>query len=227
MPNISVWGLANECDAHVCQKIKQRIVQAVIAVTELEITSEKDVTCRFPLEMVTDCNIFEVTIEVTGLFTKPERTDAVRGGLATALGEVIERSWGEFGFPKPDLIECFIHPFDRRQGFWSSVTTRAEKNKTLHVEVVTGIVQIMVALKNAAKKGESFSFQTLVQIGYAGKSDHAQMYILEFIKDGIINLKPDSLNLVAKGDYLRVWNNTNKYLKHFGHDPIDPVPITL
>ena len=58
--------------------------------------------------------VFEIIIEVTGLFKKPERTIEVRNRLAERLGKTLKEH-----FPKA-MVECFVFPFDPEQGFWTN-----------------------------------------------------------------------------------------------------------
>jgi hypothetical protein len=226
MPVITVWGLPQHLKSESLNDLNRRLVNAVLGVEELGLTAEKDVTCLFPADMVKHRSGTEIIVQVSGLFSTAERTDEVRQCLANALGEAVEDWWYPAGLNDPELIEVFIHPFEQRQGFWCSHQARAEKNRTLHIECVTGVIQVVLALKNM-ESGKSIGLGELSRIGSAGKSEKAGMYIFEFIKDGIVNLKPDSIEKIANGDYVWVWEMTNHYLKHFGHEEVEPVPITI
>lgn len=208
MPVIKLWGLSTECSKHDCAEIKERIVEAVVAIEELHV-SARDITCIFPLEVVVEDSLFEVTIEVTGLFAKPERTDEVRDKLAAALGEVIERSWEEKDIPKPDLVECFVHPFDQKQGFWSSTAARSKKHYRLHGEIVEGVVQIMLAQK---KKGEGLTFKELHDAGCVGRSPEASEIISQIFKARAVKMDPESLEMVARQNYALVKDSVTNYL---------------
>lgn len=96
-------------------------------------------------------------------------------------------------------------------------------NVPLHVSVVKGIVAIIKYL-GALPEGQKVSLSTLGRIGNAHVGEAGQ-YVVEFIKDGIPNLRSEVYAQVAGGDYSHVWMITNRYLRRFGHPEIDPVPI--
>lgn len=98
-------------------------------------------------------------------------------------------------------------------------------NQQLHVEVVTGVIQILLFLNK--ERGRSISFFEMGRVGNAGKSEEAIDYIGEFIKDGVIELTQDDFTKVENGDYSQVWKGINRSLAQFGHPPVEPVPIDL
>lgn len=71
-------------------------------------------TVLFPPDMMKFDLGTEIIIEVTGLFIKPERSEEVRNRLAEHLGKTLEEH-----FPKA-MVECFVFPFDPKQGFWTN-----------------------------------------------------------------------------------------------------------
>lgn len=79
-------------------------------------------TVLFPPDMMKFGLGSEIIIEVTGLFKKPGRTARIRNQLAKQLGAAIETH-----FPKAK-VECFIGPFDPKQGFWTNRPKRASKS---------------------------------------------------------------------------------------------------
>ena len=113
MPVIKVWCLPSMTEKQL-QKLHKDIVGAVVSVEELGLKGEDDMTCLFPSDMMSYGLGSEIIIEVTGLFEKPERTYEVRNLLALFLGGAIAKR-----FPRA-RIECFIYPFNPKQGFWSS-----------------------------------------------------------------------------------------------------------
>lgn len=114
MPVIKLWCLPKTEEENL-NRIHQSIVRAVASIEEIGVSDEKDITCLFVPDMMQYGLGTEIIVEVTGLFEKPERTDEVRQRLAAALGDVI-RDY----FPNADLAECFVYPFERKQGYWSS-----------------------------------------------------------------------------------------------------------
>jgi hypothetical protein len=103
----------------------QEIIACTIGVSELKLTGPRAVTVLFPSDMMNEGLGEEIIIEVIGLFTKPERTPAVRRRLAENLGRTVQGH-----FPAAQ-IECFVQPFDPHQGFWSSATPFAGQTATL------------------------------------------------------------------------------------------------
>lgn len=113
MPVIKVWCLP-EMEEDKLRQIHKDIVQAVVSVKELGLNGERDMTCLFPKDMMEYGLGEEIIVEVTGLFERPERTEEVRSRLAECLGKVLKQH-----FPKA-MVECFVFPFDPKQGFWTS-----------------------------------------------------------------------------------------------------------
>ena len=225
MPVIKVWRLLHidmvEDDLN---GLYRTLLQAVVGMEVLGL-NEKQITFIFPKDSPRSRFETEIIIEVTGLFAKPERTDEVRRQLAATIGNATELWLSEMGLKKPDLIECFVHPFEEAQGFWSSTIARAEANRQLHIDVVVGTIQIIHFLHE--NEGKSMTLSSIYEAGRQGKSDMACVYLFEFCKDGIVNLLPDTIKMVMEGDYSKVWANTNYFLKQFGHAPIEPEPVKI
>lgn len=225
MPVIKVWRLTHK-DMVVddLNGLYRTLLQAVVGMEVLGL-NEKQITCIFPTDSLRSRFETEIIIEVTGLFAKPERTDEVRRQLATTIGTATETWWREMGFKKPIVIECLVHPFVEEQGYWSSIVAEAETNRQLHIDVVVGTIQILRFLHE--NDGREMSLSSIYNVGKEGKSDKASGYLMEFCKDGIVNLPPGSIKLVMEGDYTQVWANTNRFLKFFGHAPIEPEPVQI
>jgi len=113
MPVIKVWCLPSMTEKQL-RKLHRDIVEAVTLVKELGLKDETEMTCLFPSDMMSYGFGEEIIVEVTGLFEKPERTDEVRNLLAMFLGGAVRKR-----FPQA-RIECFIFPFNPKQGFWST-----------------------------------------------------------------------------------------------------------
>ena len=102
-----------------------------------------------------------------------------------------------------------------------------EDNVTLHREVVTGVLQMIRFAVETIDSGHSPSLRELCDVGFAAKSDTAQMFICEYAKDGIINLRVEEARKIIAGDYSSIWSLTNSYLTGFGYDPIEPVALEI
>lgn len=97
----------------------------------------------------------------------------------------------------------------------------------LHKEVVTGIVQVIKHLAGLLEKGKGTNLGELYEVGCRGRSKEAHSFILEFIKDGVVNLTREQIKEVADGNYERVWASTNTRLQGFGFAPASPEPIDI
>lgn len=102
-------------------------------------------------------------------------------------------------------------------------TKKDPDNVTLHKECVKGVVELILYIKSPERK--SYTFGELSEVGGKGKSELAGSYIFEFIKDGVINLKPETVERVRSGDYSMIWEATNAYLARFGHPRVEPQPF--
>ena len=114
MPILKVYGLPGNFSGQ-GRLVELKQLLAVATADNVPNLSASEVTVFFPRDMDPDvgtgCVIF-----VDGLFNNAERTQIVRGKLAlelvTALGKFLaERA------PKKRMIECFVRPFDPRDGF--------------------------------------------------------------------------------------------------------------
>lgn len=113
MPVIKVWCLSEQTE-DVLRSIHKNIVCAVVATEVFGLKDENDMTVLFPPDAMKYGLGQEIIIEVTGLFEGPKRTDEVRYQLAKNIGKAVR-----LFFPDA-LIECFVYPFNPKQGFWSS-----------------------------------------------------------------------------------------------------------
>jgi hypothetical protein len=117
MPIIIVWGLPSDRNYSIrgLGRITNEIIDAVLAVGELDLDERSDVTCFYPAERVTDALTTTVVVQITGLFEKPKRTLAVRNLLARKVGEVVKRHCPEA------KVEVFIFAYDPQvSGFFTT-----------------------------------------------------------------------------------------------------------
>ena len=123
MPVIKVWCLpAGETEDNL-RRLHQSIVAAVVAVKELGLRGENDMTCLFPSDRMLYGLGEEIVVEISGLFVKPERTSEVLRHLATNVGRAVKWLY------RKAKVECFISSFDSVQGFWTSAELAAEEDK--------------------------------------------------------------------------------------------------
>ena len=114
MPVIKVWCLPNSNESKLNQ-VFEDIVKAVESILELDLKGKDSMTVLFPPDMMKFGLGSVIIVEVTGLFEKPERTTEVRNRLAEYLGKTIIKH-----FPS-SMVECFVFPFDVKQGFWTKI----------------------------------------------------------------------------------------------------------
>lgn len=113
MPVIFVSGLPEEMKEEEIIQLYEDIASREIQIEELHNTKDQ-ITVFFPPDRMKFDLGKEIIVFIFGLFIKPERTDDVRGRLAQNIGEGIKKR-----FPEA-FVECFVVPFDPRQGYWSS-----------------------------------------------------------------------------------------------------------
>ena len=113
MPVIRVSCLP-KCTEAKLKKVFNSIVKAVEGIPELNLKGMHSMTVLFPPDMMKFGLGTEIIIEVIGLFIKRERTPEVRNRLAERLGKTLKEH-----FPKA-MTECFVFPFDPKQGFWTN-----------------------------------------------------------------------------------------------------------
>ena len=114
MPIVFVYGIPDEfAEGKVEKDLFPALLKAVTDVKELGLQGDQ-VTIFFPLDKMEKGLGEEIIIFVEGIFEKPERTEDVRKHLAQNLGRAAKSH-----FPKA-MVECFIRPFNPKQGFWSS-----------------------------------------------------------------------------------------------------------
>ena len=113
MPIIIVYGISLKAKLPDLEKFCDTLIQRTASVKELKLT-KNDVSCFFPSDLMSTGLGKEIIIFVEGLFETPERTEEVRALLADKLAEC-----GKKFFPKADLVECFVKPFNPKLGFAS------------------------------------------------------------------------------------------------------------
>ena len=111
MPIIKVWCLPQESEEQL-RLVHKSIVSAVVAVSELGLKDQNDMTVLFPTDMMKYGLGEEIIIEVS-LFEKPERTDEVLNRLAVNVGMSLKRIYSKA------KVECVVTTFNPRRGFWT------------------------------------------------------------------------------------------------------------
>jgi len=113
MPVIKVWCLPASQSENELRLLHKAIVAAVVAIPELELHGEQNMTCLFPPDRMQYGLGEEIVVEVTGLFETSKRTHMVRWLMAEAIGLKIRSLY-------PDSkVEVFVYPFNQDiSAFW-------------------------------------------------------------------------------------------------------------
>lgn len=99
------------------------------------------------------------------------------------------------------------------------------ESQTLHTATVEGIIRV---IKFYADATEGVSMGELCKVGTIHTDDEdVETYIIEFIKDGLINLKTETIQAIQNGDYASIWTMINRYLQRLGHTPQEPIEINI
>jgi hypothetical protein len=112
MPVIIINGVPETTDPVKLEKLKRAIAVCVAEIEELNITA-KDVSILFPRDLSISSGK-EIIVFVDGLLVKPERTRKIRQNLANVITLLIVAD-----LDGVELVECFVRPFNPRQGFVS------------------------------------------------------------------------------------------------------------
>jgi len=113
MPVLFIYGIKDELTGKLEEYADTLINTVAYSVKELNL-KPKDISCFFPKDLMAKGLGEEIIIFVDGLYERPERNEEVRNKLASAIVHTTHSF-----FEEANRIECFIKPFNPRQGFWS------------------------------------------------------------------------------------------------------------
>ena len=139
MPVIIVYGAAfrgMECSPSRIPELKIALQRAVLCVESLGISSERSVSVFCPVDGEYQHEVRELVIEVCGLFVDSRRGDTVRAELAAQLG------YAALAIYPGIFVECFITPFDLRQGFWASTNSVSREEVLLLCEKLPLLISL-------------------------------------------------------------------------------------
>ena len=115
MPIIKVWCLPGGQSENKLRLLHQEIVAGVVEISELGISNEKQITCLFPPDLMSYGLGEEIIVEVTGLFSKPERTREVRNKLAKSIGQRVKKLYPN------SMVEVLVYPFTQDvNSYWKA-----------------------------------------------------------------------------------------------------------
>lgn len=124
MPVIVIYGFSEPMSQKLEEFTEVLINTAVCSVAELKLEAS-DVSCFYPRDWMAKGLGEELVIFVDGLIDKPERTEEVKDRLAISIVETTNHF-----FPEVSLIECFVRPFDLKQGACGRRLPRQIKKST-------------------------------------------------------------------------------------------------
>ena len=139
MPVIVVYGAAfrgMEYSLSRVSELKAALRKAVLSVEELGISSEQCVSVFCPKDGEYQSEVRGLIIEVHGLFVGSGRSNAVCAKLAAGLG------YAALTIYPGIFVECFITPFDLRQGFWVSTNVVTRQEISLLLEKLPPLVNM-------------------------------------------------------------------------------------
>ncbi len=111
MPALIIYGVP-ESKTGILEELTHALINTVVySVDELKLKTS-DVSVFYPKDLKTKGLGEEIIIFVDCLTDKPERTEEIRNRLAQAIVETAVKY-----FPDANLVECFIRPFNPKQGF--------------------------------------------------------------------------------------------------------------
>lgn len=115
MPVVKVWCLPAGLTEDQLRALHQSVVNEAVAMPEFGIKDETHMTVLFPKDMMMYGLGSEIIIEVlTGMFHRLELPDEAKTKFARAMVRAVKKL-----HPEP-LVECFITPFKRSDGFYDS-----------------------------------------------------------------------------------------------------------
>ena len=100
-----------------------------------------------------------------------------------------------------------------------------EKNKSIHVEVITGIIR-MVREFRSNPDGYVLLSQAMLA-GIEGISSEAIDHVFHFAQAWLDRSSSSMLDKIIAGDYLDLWAVVNAYLFRVGYPAITPVDIKV
>lgn len=114
---IKVWCLPQVGEEKL-REVHQSIVQAVVSIKELGLTSEKDMTTLFPTDMMQYGLGTEIIVEVSAILVKPNGGEDLRYQLAESLSQAVRQHF-------PDAcIGCIVNSCVDTYAIWRSGSPR-------------------------------------------------------------------------------------------------------
>ncbi len=116
LPVIKVWGLDGKQSEDDLRILHQKIVAAVVGVSELECKDENDMTVLFPTDLMKYGQGQEIIVEISGLFGKNAQKQWVQNRLARDVGITIASLYSEA------CVDVMVQlPLTSQLGFWSNI----------------------------------------------------------------------------------------------------------
>lgn len=114
---VLVYGVPTWTRKKIKKILVESLVEVVLGVEALDLRSGGHaIPCHLVLNSLFQPQASNITVVVIGLFDHHTRTDKVRELLAQRLTNKVRDI-----FPKSNLIQCQVHPFDPKWGFAHSL----------------------------------------------------------------------------------------------------------
>ncbi len=117
MPVIKLYCLPAGQSEDGLRKVHKTVVAAVVAIPQLGLRDETDMTVLFVPDLMTYGLGEEIIVEIGGLFKKSERVWEVLQLLARKVGSAVHAL-----YPNAK-VECFVQTLNPTEGFWTSDTS--------------------------------------------------------------------------------------------------------
>jgi len=116
VPIIEIQGMPHETDKEALRHLRSSLRQAVIGIGALELTDEKQVTLKFPSDLLDDDGGLQLIVTIKKLYAKKKRTSAVRQRVADTVGGIV-KDFIRANTTNPKLLEVFVEePYKATNG---------------------------------------------------------------------------------------------------------------
>ena len=114
MPVIELLNLPQEQSEKVLAQLDNKLVNTVLWVKELKVTDFKEVTCHFVSDLRKITNS-KITVRISGLYEKPERTEKVLKRLGLNVCNTIQKFYPSMA------VDCEVSTLHHTIALWVCV----------------------------------------------------------------------------------------------------------
>lgn len=94
MPTLKFFNLPQDETEEKLKELEKKLIATVTWINELGITDPKEVTCHFVSDLRTNLTN-KITVEISGLYEKPKRTEKVLERLGLNVCKTIKKLYPE------------------------------------------------------------------------------------------------------------------------------------